>query len=58
MSTTIAMSNLVLFNRDGLLKKYTTVNEILEEFFTTRIEFYKLRKEYLLSKYRNELEIL
>jgi DNA topoisomerase-2 len=52
------MSNLVLFNREGLLKKYTTVNEILEEFFTTRIEFYKLRKEYLLSKYRNELEIL
>jgi DNA topoisomerase-2 len=52
------MSNLVLFNREGLLKKYTTVNEILEEFFTTRIEFYKLRKDYLLSKYRNELEIL
>lgn len=52
------MNNLVLFNKDGLIKRYTTVNEILEEFFATRIEYYKLRKEYLLSKYKNELEIL
>ncbi|CAD8099307.1 unnamed protein product [Paramecium primaurelia] len=58
LQTTIAMTNLVLFNEKGLLKRYSNVSEILEEFYQTRIKYYQLRKEYLLSKYQNELELV
>lgn len=34
------MTNLVLFTNEGLLKRYSSVIDILEEFYTTRIKFY------------------
>ena len=42
-------TNMMLFSSDGYLKKYDSVNDILVEFYDTRIEYYKKRKEFLLS---------
>ena len=40
-------TNMMLFSSDGLLKKYETVGDIMEEFYKTRIEFYDTRKKCL-----------
>ncbi len=57
ISTTIQVTNMVLFDPDGKLKKYASVAEIMQDFFTVRLKFYELRKLYLLSKIQREVEI-
>lgn len=52
------MNNLVLFNKDGVLKRYSNVKEILEEFYELKHSYYEKRKEYLISKNENELELV
>lgn len=53
-----SMKNMVLFNKDGQLKKYENEIEILEEFYDLRLEFYHRRKNYMLSKMERELVFL
>lgn len=38
---------MVLFDANGCLKKYDTVEEILRDFYTVRLRFYEKRKNYL-----------
>ena len=47
-----------LFNNKCVIHKYNDVNEIINEFFQTRLSIYKSRKQYLLSKMKNDIEIL
>jgi DNA topoisomerase-2 len=56
--SSISMNNLVLFSPHGKLTRFKNVQEILQEFYTVRLEGYSLRKEYLLSRLRHDLEIL
>lgn len=58
LSKTISITNMNLFNSKGVIQKYTSPNEIIEEFYKLRLDFYNKRKEYLLSKYNKEYEIL
>ena len=51
-------TNMVLFDNRGKLKKYSTVKEILDEFFNLRIGFYEKRKDYLISRLKRDLELL
>jgi len=44
-----------LFNANEKLKKYNTVNEIIEDYYVVRLEYYKKRREYLIETYENEL---
>ena len=37
----------VLFDHDGCLRKYSTVTEILQEFYDVRLDLYRKRKEWL-----------
>lgn len=39
----------VLFDHMGCLKKYETVQDILKEFFDLRLNYYGLRKEWLVG---------
>lgn len=39
----------VLFDHMGCLKKYETVQDILKEFFDLRLNYYSLRKEWLVG---------
>jgi len=54
MSTTKATSNMVLFDRDNRLRKYGSVDEILEDFYDLRIECYHKRKNYLTDHLSQE----
>jgi DNA topoisomerase II len=44
LNKTIATSNLVAFNHRGQIQKYDKVEDILEEFYTYRMNMYTKRK--------------
>jgi DNA topoisomerase-2 len=58
LTSTISTSNMVLFNTSQKLKKYDSVNEIMNEFCHFRYGFYVKRKAYLIKTIENELLIL
>ncbi|XP_060604745.1 DNA topoisomerase 2-alpha-like isoform X3 [Ruditapes philippinarum] len=47
LQNTITSNSMVLFDRNGCIKKYNSVEEILREFFEVRSEMYRKRKAYL-----------
>ncbi|KAL6562734.1 hypothetical protein OROGR_003741 [Orobanche gracilis] len=56
LTTSINTTNMHLFDTKGAIKKYETPEQILEEFFHLRLEFYGKRKKVLLENL--ELELL
>ena len=46
----LSTSNMVLFTEKGTIKRYENVNDILNEFCTTRLHYYKLRKENIINQ--------
>ncbi|PWN44138.1 putative DNA topoisomerase II [Ceraceosorus guamensis] len=58
MHTLIATSNMVLFDQYGKIKKYATPEEILEDFYLLRLQYYHKRKEYLVEELKNAFERL
>ena len=50
----VSTSNMHLFNKDGLIQKYNTVVDILEEFYELRLEMYSKRKAHLEGKLEDE----
>lgn len=55
LTTTVSSTNMHLFNRDCKLKKYTTVPEIIDEFYDIRIDTYAKRKEAQIAEMRRLL---
>ncbi|KAJ8748764.1 hypothetical protein K2173_011319 [Erythroxylum novogranatense] len=55
LTATISTSNMHLFDPSGKLKKYDTPEQILEEFFDLRLEYYEKRKRVLLESLQTEL---
>merc|ERR1719356_253070 len=51
-------TNMVLFDSDGKIQKYKNALEIMDEFATVRMKYYKLRKEYLVHKLTLERDLL
>ena len=58
LQSSISMNNLVLFSKDRKIQRYASVNEIMEEHFLVREDYYKKRKEFLISKLTREVETL
>ena len=50
MSIKYSTSNMHLYSTEGNIKKYTSVNEIIDEFYDLRLVFYQKRKHYMLHK--------
>ncbi|PWA76091.1 DNA topoisomerase 2 [Artemisia annua] len=50
LKTTLSTFDMYLLDEDGLLRKYTTPEEILVEFFRIRLVFYEKRRTALLRK--------
>jgi DNA topoisomerase-2 len=49
LTTTINTSNMIAFDRNGKIHKYESPEEILEEFYPLRLEYYQKRKVCLAS---------
>lgn len=52
------MKNMVGFNNQKKLQRYSSSVQIMEEFYEIRLRFYEKRKDYLVSKLVREMEIL
>uniref|UniRef100_A0A8C5WCS0 DNA topoisomerase 2 n=1 Tax=Leptobrachium leishanense TaxID=445787 RepID=A0A8C5WCS0_9ANUR len=49
LQTSLTCNSMVLFDHMGCLKKYETVQDILKEFFDLRLQYYGLRKDWLMG---------
>jgi DNA topoisomerase-2 len=47
-----------LFDAEDKLKKYDTVEEIIDDYFVTRLKLYSVRKAYLIDVLEKELIVL
>jgi DNA topoisomerase-2 len=56
--TTNSNSNMHLFDADDKLKKYASVTDIIDDYYVTRLELYKQRKEYLIKAVSQEVSLL
>jgi DNA topoisomerase II len=43
----LSLNSMVMFDHSGVLRRYETVDEILKEFYTVRVEMYVKRKAYM-----------
>ena len=48
---------MVAFDADMKLKRYDNTNEIIKEFYKTRLEYYDKRKEYIVKQLKREVLI-
>jgi len=58
LRSTIATSNMILFDEEGKIGKYNTAVDILQEFCKLRKRVYDQRKAYMVAKLTRETEIL
>ena len=58
MTSSLPITNLVLFDSENRIRKYRTVDDILKEFCEVRLRYYGLRKSFLLSKWNKEKSFL
>lgn len=54
----LSISNMHLYNRHGVITKYTDANDILREFFDVRMEYYTKRKNHLIQKLENDIALM
>jgi DNA topoisomerase-2 len=56
--TTNTTSNMHLFDAQDKLKKYESVQSIIDDYFETRLQLYKTRKEFMIDALEKELILL
>lgn len=54
----IHTSNMVLFTEEGKIRKFNNINEILDHFCHTRLEYYKKRKQHILKDLRFQITFM
>jgi len=58
LRTSINETNMVLFDSEGKINKYSNVVDIMREFAKMRLKFYDRRKQWLVAKLTLEKELL
>lgn len=56
--TSQCTTNMHLFNEKEQLKKYDTVYQIIDTYYTIRYDYYSKRKKYIIEKIERELKVL
>ena len=56
LTSNLPTTNMVLFDSKNKIKKYNNIEEIINEFYEVRLDYYKQRKNYLLAKVGFALE--
>ena len=52
------MTNIHLYNHKGTIQKYSSVNEILDEYFYVRYNLYEKRKEHEVGELKTRVELI
>jgi len=55
LSTTVSTTNMHMFDANIKLHKYSTVEEIIDDFYGVRLDTYRKRKEYLVADMEKKL---
>jgi DNA topoisomerase-2 len=58
MFTTNTTSNMHLFDAEDKLKKYSKVEDIIDDYYETRLQLYQTRKEHMILALEKELMVL
>lgn len=58
LRSTISITNMMFFDKEGKIKRYGSEMELLFEFATLRVEYYQKRKDFLVDRLRREKELL
>ena len=56
--TTCTSTNMHLFDANDKLKKYDTVEAIIDDYFVTRLSLYGKRKDFMINALERELKLL
>jgi len=56
--TTNTNTNMHLFNANDKLHKYETVEDIIDDYYITRLKMYQTRKDYMICALKKELLLL
>ncbi|CAF1167473.1 unnamed protein product [Adineta ricciae] len=54
LQDTFKLTNMVLFDHNGILRRYKTPEEIVEEFFAVRLKMYVKRKEFMIGTLQSQ----
>ena len=57
MTQSLSVTNLHMFNASGKMTKYNSIGDALREFYEFRLEMYVKRKEFILKKLQNDLDL-
>lgn len=52
------LTNMTMYDSNFVLKKYTSVQEIVEDYFPWRLNIYTLRKKHILKVLKNDLDLI
>jgi len=58
LTTPKTLSNLHLYNKDGTIKKYDTIYQIIDEHYYVRLNMYQKRKDYQLDNLKKGIQLL
>jgi DNA topoisomerase-2 len=54
----LSTSNMYLFNENGQITKYDTAISIIKSYYTIRLRYYQIRKDYMISKMQKDIDIM
>jgi DNA topoisomerase-2 len=57
LTSSLHVTNMVLFNQENVITKYNTIDAILEEYFQLRLHAYKLRKDHMLAELEKKISL-
>ena len=55
LTSSVSSTNMHMFNRECKLRKYGSVEEIIDEFYDVRLDLYGKRKQYMLNELQHKL---
>ena len=58
LTSSVALTNLHLYNEEGTIVKYDYPEDILEEFYDARYKIYQKRIAYMIAKLKNKFDII
>jgi DNA topoisomerase II len=58
LSRKYSITNMHLYNSDGCITKYKSIESIVRDYYKYRLDLYQKRKDYLLNQLSNQLEII
>ena len=54
----VSLGNIHLYNYNGIITRYETINDIINEFYNVRLELYQKRKDYKLENLEYQLKLI